>query len=55
MSAVQGFRISGGAAGDWAGYAAESAGDFNGDGIDDVIIGAREADPLAATAPAKPM
>jgi hypothetical protein len=46
MSAAQGFRISGGAAGDWAGFAAESAGDFNGDGIDDIIIGAREADPL---------
>ena len=46
MPAAQGFRISGGAAGDWAGFAAESAGDFDGDGIDDIIIGAREADPL---------
>jgi hypothetical protein len=45
MSDAQGFRISGGAAGDWTGAAA-SAGDFNGDGIEDIIIGARKADPL---------
>jgi hypothetical protein len=46
MSATQGFRISGTATGDQAGAAAASAGDFNDDGIDDIIVGAREADPL---------
>jgi len=35
-----GFAIIGDAAGDEAGFSVSSAGDFNGDGIDDVIIGA---------------
>jgi hypothetical protein len=40
---VDGFRIDGAAAGDLAGTAVAGAGDFNGDGIDDVIVGARLA------------
>ena len=40
-----GFAISGGAAGDWAGTVATSAGDFNGDGIDDILVNARKASP----------
>ncbi len=41
----QGFTISGGAAGDWAGAVATSAGDFNGDGVDDILVNARKASP----------
>ena len=40
LSASDGFRIVGGAAGDMAGYAVGGAGDVNGDGYDDLIIGA---------------
>ena len=40
-----GFAINGIAAGDASGYSVSAAGDFNGDGIDDVIIGAEWADP----------
>jgi len=38
------LRIDGVAAGDWAGYAVAGGGDVNGDGRDDVIVGAFEAD-----------
>ncbi|TXI16784.1 MAG: hypothetical protein E6Q62_10785 [Nitrosomonas sp.] len=38
-----GFRVDGGAAWDRLGYSVGSAGDFNGDGYDDVIIGASGA------------
>ena len=44
-----GFRIHGAAAGDEAGYSVASAGDFNGDGFDDLIIGAPGADPNGQT------
>ncbi len=40
-----GFTLSGAAAGDLAGWSVASAGDVNGDGFDDLIIGARDADP----------
>ena len=40
-----GFTISGGAAGDNAGFVATSTGDFNGDGIDDILVNARKASP----------
>ena len=40
----QGFKVYGAAAGDNSGEAVSGAGDFNGDGYDDVIIGAPEAD-----------
>ena len=40
LAAGDGFRIDGAAAGDNAGYSVSSAGDFNGDGYDDLIIGA---------------
>ena len=43
-----GFRIDGAAPGDRSGSSVSSAGDVNGDGIDDLIIGAFGADPNGA-------
>ena len=40
MTAADGFVIMGDSAGDWAGVSVSDAGDVNGDGLDDVIIGA---------------
>lgn len=40
LSAVQGFTVYGGAAGDRSGTSVSSAGDVNADGIDDFIVGA---------------
>ncbi|MFM8745887.1 MAG: beta strand repeat-containing protein [Aestuariivirga sp.] len=44
LSAAQGFVIQGDAAGDFAGNSVSLAGDINGDGFDDLIIGARYGD-----------
>jgi hypothetical protein len=40
-----GFRLNGAATGDWAGNAVTAAGDVNGDGFADLIVGALFADP----------
>ncbi|MDQ0463368.1 Ca2+-binding RTX toxin-like protein [Caulobacter ginsengisoli] len=45
LNGVNGFQISGAAAGDVAGFSVASAGDVNGDGYGDLIIGAILADP----------
>lgn len=44
LNSENGFRLEGENAGDWAGAAVASAGDFNSDGIADLIIGAPNAD-----------
>ncbi|SFF17291.1 integrin alpha [Nitrosomonas sp. Nm166] len=41
-----GFRLDGEAAGDHSGYSVSNAGDINGDGFDDVIVGAFGADQI---------
>ena len=45
LNGTSGFILNGIAAGDQSGNSVSSAGDVNGDGIDDLIIGARAADP----------
>jgi FG-GAP repeat/Tryptophan-rich Synechocystis species C-terminal domain len=45
LNGTNGFRINGIAANDYSGRSVSSAGDINGDGIDDLIIGAPLADP----------
>ncbi|MCA0433945.1 MAG: FG-GAP-like repeat-containing protein [Proteobacteria bacterium] len=45
LDGSNGFRIAGVAAYDLSGFSVSGAGDFNGDGFDDLIIGARYADP----------
>jgi hypothetical protein len=37
-TSTDGFVINGESAGDWSGYSVSSAGDVNGDGLDDLII-----------------
>ena len=44
LSAAEGFIIQGDAGGDRAGYSVSSAGDVNGDGFDDLIVGAQLGD-----------
>ena len=45
LDGTNGFKLSGVAAGDYSGSAVSTAGDVNGDGVDDLLIGARGADP----------
>ncbi len=45
LAAADGFRIDGVNDNDYSGWSVSSAGDVNGDGIDDMLIGARYADP----------
>ena len=40
-----GFAINGASTGDQSGFSVSSAGDINGDGLDDLIVGANLADP----------
>ncbi len=45
LDGTNGFRLDGAAADDRSGRPVSAAGDVNGDGIGDIIIGARDADP----------
>ena len=45
LDGTNGFTLNGIDASDYSGFSVSSAGDVNGDGYDDLIIGARNADP----------
>jgi len=45
LEGTNGFRLSGVAASDYSGLAVSTAGDVDGDGVDDLLIGAYFADP----------
>ncbi len=45
LDGTTGFRIPGLSSADEAGFAVDCAGDVNGDGFDDIIVGALDADP----------
>jgi hypothetical protein len=53
LNGSNGFAINGIAAYDLSGYSVSSAGDVNGDGFDDLIIGARVPTPTASLCRAK--
>jgi hypothetical protein len=48
LDGTTGFRVDGVASNDDVGYSVASAGDVNGDGIDDMIIASPRADPTAS-------
>lgn len=53
LDGVSGFRIVGISRGDQSGQAVGGAGDVDGDGFDDVVVGAPGPAPTAATRPAR--
>ena len=55
LNGANGFRLDGENTFDFSGASVSAAGDFNGDGIDDVIIGALGADLITGKRPAAAM
>ncbi len=49
LDGTDGFVCQGAASGDFAGISVGAAGDVNGDGLDDIVIGAYAADPNGAS------
>jgi Ca2+-binding RTX toxin-like protein len=49
LNGLTGFAVGGGALGGFSGQSVSAAGDVNGDGIDDLIIGSPNADPSGRT------
>jgi len=49
LDGTNGFQINGIDHADFSGYSVSSAGDVNGDGFDDIIIGTYTADPDGKT------
>ena len=49
LNGNNGFAVNGIDAGDYSGGSVSNAGDINGDGIDDIVIGARRAEPNGKT------
>lgn len=50
LDGTNGFVVNGGNRSDLSGYAVSAAGDINGDGIDDILIGSRNASPNGVSA-----
>jgi hypothetical protein len=48
LDGSNGFRLDGVAEYDWLGWSVSNAGDVNGDGFDDVIVGTHRADPYGS-------
>jgi hypothetical protein len=53
QEAQHGFVINGEVAGDYSGHSVSNAGDVNGDGLDDLIVGAYQADPSGKSSAGK--
>jgi len=49
LKGLRGYRLEGTSAGDVSGFAVAAAGDINKDGVQDLIIGARQANPNGIT------
>jgi hypothetical protein len=53
VAGTGGFVINGKSRHDYSGFSVSSAGDVNGDGLDDLIVGAYQADPSGKSSAGK--